>query len=64
MSEGEKIMAKETGPTADERLQWQAEDIVREAIKKSPTFKKAVRQVKGELKQTHKRIAKKMGGKK
>ena len=53
-------MAKEK---AEDPLKWQAESVVREAIAKTPAFKKAVRQTIKELKQVQKSANKTIRGK-
>ena len=55
---------KEMGPTKEQQLKWQAEDVVRQAMVNTPSFKKAVRQTMKDLKVTQKNAVKNLKGKK
>jgi len=45
-------MARVSKLSKAEQLRWQAEDVVREAIKNTPSYEKAVRQTIRHLKET------------
>ena len=45
-----KTVEVSSKPDKDEMLKWQAEDIVRQSVQNTPSFKKAVRQTMKELK--------------
>jgi len=56
-------MARDMRPTKQEMLKWQAEDVVRQAMMNTPSFKKAVRQTMKDLKVTQKNAVKNLKGK-
>ena len=47
-------MAKLNGPSKNEQLKWQAEDVVRQSISSTPAYKKAVRETMKQLKSVQK----------
>lgn len=51
-------MARDMGPSKAEQLRWQAEDIVRQSIKNTPAYNKAVRETVKQLKTVQKQAAK------
>lgn len=57
-------MARASKPTAEDRLRWDAESLVNEAVKKTPAYRKAVNQAKTELRQAQRNVAKTIKGKK
>ena len=58
-------MAKmDTGPSKEQQLRWQAEDIVRQSIQNTPSYKKAVNATVKQLKTVQKQATKIIKGKK
>ena len=51
-------MAKVDKPNKNQQLRWQAEDIVRQAVSNTPSFKKAVNATMKEIKSVQKQATK------
>ena len=56
-------MAKETSSSKDDRIKWQAEDIVRRSLENTPGYKKTIRQAMKDIRAAEKQAKKTLKGK-